>query len=203
MAEARRRRRRRRGGGAFVVVRLLLLLAHRLLHPAPPARRDGHRRRCRQLAVAVHRDLRRHARRRAGLWAHRGALPEARIRPPGLLVLHRQHRDLLRAVHPRRRHGNRLRRPRLLRVGQPVQPVRGVGVLEFHGRYLPHRTGAAPVRLHRGGGLGRGIARAVALGSARRAPRAHQPSFGLRPFPGGGGVLHPPAAGRDPAWGEA
>src|SRR3546814_19524568 len=38
---------------------------------------------------------------------------------------------------------------RVLRLGERVQPVRGVGVLELHVGHLEHRAGAAAVLGHR------------------------------------------------------
>ena len=177
---ARPRGRRAAGGGAgaAAVLRLFLLLAGRLLRAASAARRDGHRERRPASAMAVQRHLRRHARGRAGVRMGRGAPAAPTFCPAGVSVLRAQHPDLLRAVHVRG--GAHRRRARLLHLGQPLQPVRRLGVLERHGRPLHQRAGTAPVRLHRCGRQRGRLARTVSDGVARGAARPDQPAADRR-----------------------
>ena len=58
-------------------------------------------------------------------------LPRAALHPHRLSFLRRQYCAVLAVVDARHRAGDR--RPRVLRLGQRVQPVRGRGVLVVHG----------------------------------------------------------------------
>src|SRR5471030_2859658 len=63
-----------RGAGAGVVIYIFLLSARGLLRAAAIARRNGHRRRRAQPAVAINGNLCRDACRRACIWRHGRAL---------------------------------------------------------------------------------------------------------------------------------
>ena len=63
-----------------------------------------------------------------------------------------------------------------------VQPVRGVGVLELHGRHLQQRRGAPVLRLHRRRRHARRARRAAADHDSGRAHRRRQHDAGLGAF---------------------
>ncbi len=187
MAEAGTRRRRCRRLG----LRVFLPPAGELLHPAARARRNGHCRRHRQAAVGVHRHLRRHAGRRAAVRLHHFPPAAAALSAAGVRLLHAQSAAVLWRLP-----GRGLARGRgagFLHLGQRLQPVRGVGVLELHGRHIQQRAGQAPVRPDRRRRHGRGDCRAFAHGVAGGAHRADESAAGLGAAAGRRGAVRAPA----------
>ena len=164
------RRHRRRAAGGALVVHLLLLAAGGLLRAAPDPRRDGDPGRAGAAARALHRGVRDDARGGPGVRLAHPDLPAQEAPAVALRLLRRQPDRLLDDLRGRR-HAVRAHRPRLLRLGIGVQPVRRQRVLEPDGRPLRHRAGEAPVRLHRRRRDRRGARRTFAHGAVRDAGR--------------------------------
>lgn len=190
-----RSRRARRGPGARLVVRVLLLRAGGLLRDPAGARGDGRHSRAAMAADAVCDRLSRHGGRRAAVRLGGVALREAPHRPGRLRVLHRLPGAVL-AAHDHGR-GRGAGGGGILRLGQRVQPVRGVAVLERDGRHLFQRPGQAPLRSDRRGRQRRRDLRADhhPEPGAHAGPRQSAP--GLRRLPG-----HRPAGSTRPARGD-
>ena len=154
--------------GAGLDVRVFFLPAFRLLRAAPGTRGDGRGGRCQCSVPAgddpvlcragnaagqvhpadpVHLHLRDHARAAAAVWLAGQPASTAGFPAGGVWLFHRHPAAVLWRVRQRcgrAWHG-------LLPVADGVQPVRGGGVLELHGRHLHQCAGQGVLRLHRRG----------------------------------------------------
>jgi len=126
----------------------------------------------------------------------RGPVAAWSVRSVGQPLLHREPAWLLRGTRSASRRSPPLDRPRVLRVGQRVRPIRGHRVLGLHGRPVHERTGQAPVWSNSGRRVSRRYHR---LRHNRGPGRPHQPFLSpphrLRPardrVPGGPAAAPP------------
>ena len=125
---------------------MLFLPALRLLRAATAAGRDGRAERRRESAMVVLGDVCRDA--RGGARFRLCGFPIAAPAPRSLdlSLLRRFGARFLHSVCERRR--SLRHRARFLRLGERVQPFRGVAFLEPDDRPLPSPAGGAPVRTH-------------------------------------------------------
>ncbi len=169
-----------RGAGTARRLRLPLPAVHGLLHPAAAARQHGHHQRRRESRRPVRLHAARNGRRRAAVRLVQRPLPPRGVPALDLPFLRRATGRVLGAVHGQP--GRRRDREGVLRLGERLQPVRDLRVLELHGGPVRQGAGQAPVRDHHGrrergrddgfrdhrvpGGVGRGRQPAAGVGGA-------------------------------------